>query len=60
MHYTLYIVMYTVRCTLHTVQCTIYNTNTKNGMSILMLGVIHKRIPQGGGGGSREKGHVRT
>ena len=51
MHYTLYIVMYTVRCTLYTVQCTICNTNTKNGMSILMLGVILKRRPQGGGRG---------
>ena len=48
--------MYTVRCTLYTVQCTIYNTNTKNGMSILMLGVIHKRIPQGGGRGVKGKG----
>ena len=47
--------MYTVRCTLYTVQCTICNTNTKNGMSILMLGVILKRRPQGGGRGGQGK-----
>ena len=48
--------MYAVHCTLYSVPYTIYNTNTKNGMSILMLGVIHKKIPQGGGRGVKGKG----